>query len=223
LTCDYEIALEFGIRAGRDLDFGLLDILTDNSKVEISAQMPDNERRKTLQALLSRLRDETCEGIARYRQDQNQEKESSPGDEMDAARASTAVDTHANLIDRAEHRLRLIDEALARVADGSYGICAECGDEIGLERLKVLPFAVRCVDCESRRARTAATTSRLAESANQWTPPPDLTDTVAEEREHEAPDDLSVASESAFDVEPEELAERPLPTARRRRGRPRSS
>ena len=54
--------------------------------MEISEQMAD-KRRNELQAILRRLRDETYEGIARYRQDQSEEKESSPGDEMDVARA----------------------------------------------------------------------------------------------------------------------------------------
>jgi DnaK suppressor protein len=186
--------------------------------------MADNKRRTDLQAILRRLRDETYEGIARYRQDQSEEKESSPGDEMDVARASAAVDTHANLIDRAEGRLRLIDEALARVENGTYGICADCGDEIGLERLKVLPFAVRCVDCESRRSRGEGASSRLAEGIGQWTPPPDMNETDTEEREREATDDLTIIpSESAFDVEPEELEEQPPPRVRGRRGRPRST
>jgi len=188
--------------------------------MEISAQMTDDKRRNDLQAILRRLRDETYEGIARYRQDQSEEKESSPGDEMDMARASAAVDTHANLIDRAESRLRLIDEALARVDNGAYGICADCGDEIGLERLKVLPFAVRCVDCESKRSRADGGTSRLAEGVGQWTPPPDAND----DRERESPDDLtSVSSESAFDLEPEELEQQTAPKTRGRRGRPRKS
>jgi len=192
--------------------------------MQTSAQIADNKRRNDLQAILRRLRDETYEGIARYRQDQSQEKESSPGDEMDVARASAAVDTHANLIDRAESRLRLIDEALARVDNGTYGICADCGDEIGLERLKVLPFAVRCVDCESRRSRSGGSTSRLAEGIGQWTPPPDSNEVDSEEHEREAPDDLTiVSSESAFDVEPEELEEQPAPRTRGRRGRPRST
>jgi DnaK suppressor protein len=183
--------------------------------------MADNKRRSDLQAILRRLRDETYEGIARYRQDQSEEKESSPGDEMDVARASAAVDTHANLIDRAENRLRLIDGALARVDNGTYGICDDCGDEIGLERLKVLPFAVRCVDCESRRSRGEGASSRLSEGVGQWTPPPDMTEVDSEDREREAPDDLTVvASESAFDVEPEELEEQPAPRTRGRRGRP---
>src|SRR5690242_4330904 len=194
------------------------------AKMETSAHMADDKRRNDLQAILRRLRDETYEGIARYRQDQSEEKESSPGDEMDVARASAAVDTHANLIDRAESRLRLIDEALARLDNGTYGICADCGDEIGLERLKVLPFAVRCVDCESRRSRGDGASSRLAEGVGQWTPPPDMNEVDSEEREREAPDDLTVvASESAFDVEPEEIEEQPVPRTRGRRGRPRST
>jgi DnaK suppressor protein len=191
--------------------------------MEISAHMADDKRRNDLQTILRRLRDETCEGIAKYRQDQSQEKESSPGDEMDAARASAAVDTHANLIDRAESRLRLIDEALARLDNGTYGICADCGDEIGLGRLKVLPFAVRCVDCESRRSRNQRTASRIS-GVGQWTPPPDMNEADSDEREHEASDDLTiVSSESAFDVEPEEFEEEPAPRTRGRRGRPRSS
>jgi DnaK suppressor protein len=191
--------------------------------MEISAQMVDNKRRTDLQTILRRLRDETCEGIAKYRQDQSEEKESSPGDEMDAARASAAVDTHANLIDRAESRLRLIDEALARVDNGTYGICADCGDEIGLGRLKVLPFAVRCVDCESKRSRAQGATSRIAD-VGQWTSPPDMNEPDFEEREREASDDLTVvSSESAFDVGPEEFEEEPAPRTRGRRGRPRSS
>lgn len=196
--------------------------LAENRKMDISAQMADDKRRNHLQALLRRLRDETYEGIARYRQDQSEEKESSPGDEMDVARASAAVDTHANLIDRAEGRLRLIDQALARVDNGTYGICADCGDEIGLERLKILPFAVRCVDCESRRSRSEGSNSRIAEGVGQWAPPTDMNDADSDERE--APDDLSVSSsESAFDVEPEEIEEPPAPRTRGRRGRPRGS
>ncbi len=191
--------------------------------MEISTRMSDDKRRNALQVLLRRLRDETYQGIARYRQDQSQEKESSPGDEMDVARAAAAVDTHANLIDRAETRLRLIDQALARVDNGTYGICAECGDEIGLERLKVLPFAVRCIDCESQRARSGAASVRTAEPSGQWTPP-EMAEVDAEGRERESPDDLSAgSSESAFDTEPEELEEQPAPRSRGRRGRPRSS
>lgn len=44
--------------------------------------------------------------------------------------------------------LREIDEALARMNDGSYGTCQECGDAISLKRLEALPWALFCVSCQ---------------------------------------------------------------------------
>lgn len=42
-----------------------------------------------------------------------------------------------------------IRAALERIAGGTYGICEECGEEIGAGRLAVIPHARRCVDCAS--------------------------------------------------------------------------
>lgn len=44
-----------------------------------------------------------------------------------------------------------IDEALDRLEDGVYGLCAECGQEIDEERLKVKPFTVFCVPCKKKK------------------------------------------------------------------------
>ena len=54
---------------------------------------------------------------------------------MDVARLSTDIETKENLIERAEERLRHIDQALGRLARGNYGTCAECGEGIPVERL----------------------------------------------------------------------------------------
>ena len=43
--------------------------------------------------------------------------------------------------------LRQIDEALRRIADGSYGICLKCGEDISDERLAVVPQAGLCRNC----------------------------------------------------------------------------
>lgn len=40
-----------------------------------------------------------------------------------------------------------IKAALARIRSGSYGLCAACGEQIGPERLRVLPTALRCIKC----------------------------------------------------------------------------
>lgn len=43
--------------------------------------------------------------------------------------------------------LTQVRQALRQVNDGSYGTCESCGEEISPERLKVMPFATRCIRC----------------------------------------------------------------------------
>jgi DnaK suppressor protein len=51
--------------------------------------------------------------------------------------------------DRERKLLGKIDEAFARIDDGSYGQCEECGGDIGTERLKARPVTTLCIDCKS--------------------------------------------------------------------------
>ncbi len=53
-------------------------------------------------------------------------------------------------IDQARTRVQQVDEALARMDDGTYGLCSTCGQPIQEERLEVRPLSVTCVDCASR-------------------------------------------------------------------------
>ncbi|WP_342069518.1 TraR/DksA family transcriptional regulator [Yoonia algicola] len=46
-----------------------------------------------------------------------------------------------------QKELRLLNGALMRIAGGSYGICAQCGDDISPERLDAVPYAVICRKC----------------------------------------------------------------------------
>jgi len=58
-----------------------------------------------------------------------------------------------------EDRLAVIDSALLRIDEGTYGICADCKTEIPPRRLEALPFATLCVSCQSvadKRARVHA-------------------------------------------------------------------
>jgi DnaK suppressor protein len=47
----------------------------------------------------------------------------------------------------AETELRQIDNALQRIADGSYERCDNCGSSIGQERLNAVPYATKCIVC----------------------------------------------------------------------------
>ena len=65
----------------------------------------------------------------------------------DAAQATEERAERLGQIEAARRRVRLIDEALRRIGEGSYGICAGCGNEIPADRLEVRPLSVRCVGC----------------------------------------------------------------------------
>jgi DnaK suppressor protein len=73
---------------------------------------------------------------------------------LDAAETTEADiqdDIELALIQMKSETLHKIEEALARLAEKTYGYCFECGDEISERRLRALPFAVRCKDCEEAR------------------------------------------------------------------------
>ncbi|WP_028582719.1 RNA polymerase-binding protein DksA [Desulfogranum japonicum] len=46
-----------------------------------------------------------------------------------------------------------IDEALGRIDDGSYGICADCGEDIAIKRLEARPVAKFCIECKTRQEK----------------------------------------------------------------------
>jgi RNA polymerase-binding transcription factor len=47
--------------------------------------------------------------------------------------------------------LKLVNVALHRIKAGDYQYCADCGEDIAIERLKVLPFTQHCIKCASKR------------------------------------------------------------------------
>ena len=53
-------------------------------------------------------------------------------------------------LDRDSNMLRQIGQSLARIDDGSYGICQRCEDEISLKRIQALPWAVYCISCQEK-------------------------------------------------------------------------
>jgi len=54
-----------------------------------------------------------------------------------------------NLSDAQQNRLKDIDAALERIAQGEYGICASCEEEISPRRMEVRPFSRFCIDCKT--------------------------------------------------------------------------
>jgi RNA polymerase-binding protein DksA len=57
------------------------------------------------------------------------------------------------LRDRARQHLELVDAALGRLDDGTFGTCQRCKRPIATERLEALPWAAHCIDCQRDIAR----------------------------------------------------------------------
>ncbi len=75
------------------------------------------------------------------------------GSQAAAASQVFAQQRDLALRDRADHQLELVDEALARLAAGTFGICVRCDQPIAADRLEALPWAARCIDCQRLGAR----------------------------------------------------------------------
>jgi DnaK suppressor protein len=72
-------------------------------------------------------------------------------DAVESSEADIQDDIEFALIQMKSETLNKINDALLRLEQGDYGNCFECGEEIAEKRLRALPFAVRCKDCEEAR------------------------------------------------------------------------
>jgi RNA polymerase-binding protein DksA len=110
------------------------------------------QRRK---ALLSELQDDA----ERVRRDRHEDLAGTAPDAGDESVAALIADLgHADM-GRDLNELRELEAARSRLAEGRYGTCDDCGGEIGFERLKANPAAVRCIACQTRHEKTYGGTS----------------------------------------------------------------
>lgn len=70
-------------------------------------------------------------------------------DPNDRATIESGMSFELRIRDRERKLLSKIDEAIARIDDGSYGICEDCDEEIGLKRLEARPVTTLCIDCKT--------------------------------------------------------------------------
>ena len=120
-------------------------MLTTTTKALTNASRPDDLKR-ILETRRSELVHEVQGRIRDVRSDGSSDR-----DGLDMAESSE-VDIQDEiefaLIQLKTETLNRIDSALRRLEEGDYGNCSECGAEISEARLRALPFAVRCRDCE---------------------------------------------------------------------------
>jgi len=110
---------------------------------------PKNERVAHLAELLRSHRDDSLRRLHAAKsavRHEGGERRDDGLDEVPVDPLETAVDVA--VLELASRTIQRIDFALERLARGSYGNCIVCGEEIEEKRLRALPFASRCRDCE---------------------------------------------------------------------------
>jgi DnaK suppressor protein len=83
-------------------------------------------------------------------------------DAVESAEADIQEELEFALVQMKSETLNKVNDALVRLEQGNYGNCFDCGDEIAEKRLRALPFAVRCKDCEQARENTEQRERQLA-------------------------------------------------------------
>ena len=84
-------------------------------------------------------------------------------DEAESAEVGVQDEIGFALIQLKAETLVKVDDALRRIEEGNYGNCASCGNEVSEIRLRALPFALRCKDCEEAREESALRARALAQ------------------------------------------------------------
>jgi DnaK suppressor protein len=108
--------------------------------------------RKTLLDMKEKL---LAEGLGKSLPD-NLDASLDIGDEGDRAGNERIRDVSILLSARNKEKVLAIEEALEKIREGTYGMCEECGEEIGGGRLEVMPLAKSCVTCRARLEKKTA-------------------------------------------------------------------
>src|SRR5689334_1137204 len=121
---------------------------TRSERYDELKQMLEDRRREILSEVQSRIKDVRSEGAGGLTAGVVDAEETSVADIQE--------DIDLALIQMKAETLTRINEALGRLEENTYGRCNECGEEISPQRLRALPFAIRCKDCEEARERAMA-------------------------------------------------------------------
>lgn len=103
-------------------------------------------------ALIAELREEA----EKAREERFSDLAGEVADSGDESVAALIADLDQAELARDVEELRRLEAARGRMASGEYGVCADCSRDIGFERLRATPAAIRCIDCQTRHEKTFA-------------------------------------------------------------------
>ncbi len=120
----------------------------------VAAKTSEEARKVALRKLLVQKREEIVREvkseISKYIKGETRQLVDTALDDGDWSVVDLSEDISFKHMSTHRETLVKIDEALRKLNEGTYGICEDCGEEISEQRLKILPFAIYCTDCQER-------------------------------------------------------------------------
>jgi DnaK suppressor protein len=111
------------------------------------------EVREQLQAEVAGLRAEITQAESQIAERLGDAAVDAGDDQADAGAKTFAREHELALTQNARELLELSERALAKMDDGTYGVCESCGQPVGKARLQAFPRAILCVACKQREER----------------------------------------------------------------------
>lgn len=126
-------------------------------KKEAASAVKETAKQKALKENLlkhrNRVLQEARAEIAKFIKGESRQIVDTSLDDAGLSQIDISEDLNLRKLSAHKETLEKIDEALRKVTEGTYGICEDCGSEISEERLRVIPFAIYCIDCKEKRER----------------------------------------------------------------------
>jgi len=112
---------------------------------------------KHFEELIKKELNESRSYIDKANQDQSIGAKESSGDlssyafhQADQGSDTNLMEQTVMLMEQEREKVRLLNDALRRISEGTYGICEICGEQIPDTRLTIIPYARYCMDCKSK-------------------------------------------------------------------------
>ncbi len=119
-----------------------------SSKSKTQKKTKASNWRDKIKKMLLQMKKELMQGVVQSIKNESDYLKNDVGDFYDHASNDRDRELALMFTDRERTKLVQIDEALKRIEEGGYGECDNCMDEIGEDRLKVMPFAQLCLSCK---------------------------------------------------------------------------
>jgi DnaK suppressor protein len=120
-------------------------------------------RKADLRQMLTERQSEMQNEVQRRIRDGRTDRPKEVRDVLEHSDADSRGDIEFALLQMRAETLTRIEAALRRLDAGKYGSCFECEGEIAEQRLRALPFAVRCQACEQKREHEQGLSRRLGQ------------------------------------------------------------